>query len=422
MGVLGFGSADGLRDGDSGLAGGAPKPLDVEMIDDTTNRWQTATPAAAPRPTCRARSASPRRTAPRPASGRCSRSSTRVSRTSRAAAAYRQRPDHLGGALDEVGLVTFPGLTGLRDRPRRLDAERARLRPERRPANVSYATSANYQIVPFSSDFRYSDAATSDPLATLNPNSNLVRLGLLARRRLPERRLPDPGRLDSTRSPAARAPATQQHEPRSRRRATHHAGARDHAPSTPEREHQDLGRASTRSVNSAAISGSGDDSTTPIGAPTRHERATRHHANERDRDPYGGDFLLATSPGPTSVRRRHICPVGRDHRLDARRSSGYPARHPGDLLEHRIKPRPRPTPSTSCDSRLRRRGDTDLTASRRRPPLLERHRRRHRHGSSGADGDELTPARPRIAWHRTTRPRTSLDIPRRGHVPRTTPR
>ena len=43
------------------------------------------------------------------------------------------------------------------------------------PTEISYATNANYQIIPFSSDFRYSDAPTRDPLATLNPNSNLVR-------------------------------------------------------------------------------------------------------------------------------------------------------------------------------------------------------------------------------------------------------
>ena len=43
------------------------------------------------------------------------------------------------------------------------------------PTEISYATNANYQIIPFSSDFRYSDAPTRDPLATLNPSSNLVR-------------------------------------------------------------------------------------------------------------------------------------------------------------------------------------------------------------------------------------------------------
>ena len=47
------------------------------------------------------------------------------------------------------------------------------------PTEISYANNANYQIIPFSSDFRYSDA----PTGTLNWNSRpRERSGLLAGR------------------------------------------------------------------------------------------------------------------------------------------------------------------------------------------------------------------------------------------------
>ena len=82
------------------------------------------------------------------------------------------------GALDDVGLITFPGVTGLTQTAPdgKTPIAESDCAQNVATANISYATSANYQIVPFSSDFRTSDTATSpDPLATLNPNSNLVK-------------------------------------------------------------------------------------------------------------------------------------------------------------------------------------------------------------------------------------------------------
>ena len=82
-------------------------------------------------------------------------------------------------SLDQVGLVTFPGLastfttgTGV---AQEMNCTQEFTHNATTPTEISYANNANYQIIPFSSDFRYSDAPTRDPLATLNPDSNLVR-------------------------------------------------------------------------------------------------------------------------------------------------------------------------------------------------------------------------------------------------------
>ncbi len=77
--------------------------------------------------------------------------------------------------VDEAGLIAFPGLnsnvpTSGGETPDELNCTQ-----DLGTGDTSDTSSANFQIVPFSSDFRVSDAATSDPLATLNTTSDLVR-------------------------------------------------------------------------------------------------------------------------------------------------------------------------------------------------------------------------------------------------------
>ncbi len=84
-----------------------------------------------------------------------------------------------GDALDEVGLVAFPGRT-----PSEVTSSPTAPVPDdlnctkdyNSYSDWTYGSNATYQIVPFSSDFRYSDTSNpNSPLATLNPASNLVR-------------------------------------------------------------------------------------------------------------------------------------------------------------------------------------------------------------------------------------------------------
>ena len=75
--------------------------------------------------------------------------------------------------------MTFPGTQAARESDGSLTADLNCVR-DLDGGSQTYApgsdTQSNFQIVPFSSDYRYSDTPTShDPLATLNPNSNLVR-------------------------------------------------------------------------------------------------------------------------------------------------------------------------------------------------------------------------------------------------------
>ena len=176
MRVLGFGGQKVSASATAGIAGGVPHPLDVEMIDDTTQSMQThdtcgGTPTDVPSGVTLTQED-------------CAKAGIRAFLTtlfpcfqsaSNCGSLNNQTTDP-AGPIDEVGLVAFPGLTSNVSQgnglgvPDELDCA-----SQLGSSNVTYGASANYQIVPFSSDFRYNDTATSDPLATLNPNSNLIR-------------------------------------------------------------------------------------------------------------------------------------------------------------------------------------------------------------------------------------------------------
>ena len=176
MGVLGFGSQTITASATAGLAGGTPEPLDVEMIDDTTASMGDSdtcggTPEDVPSTVSLTQED-------------CAKAGIRAllttlypcSQTLASCGPYLDdQTQASGGAVDEVGLVAFPGLTGLSAGSDGSLSNELDCASNVTSANVSYGSGANYQVVPFSSDFRYSDASTADRLATLNTSSNLVR-------------------------------------------------------------------------------------------------------------------------------------------------------------------------------------------------------------------------------------------------------
>ncbi len=176
MQILGFGGQNVTATSTAGIAGGTPHPLDVEMIDDTTASMQTAD-------TCGGTPTDVPPTVPLTQED-CAKAGIRAFLTQlypcQPALAHCDISDQTSPAsLDQVGLVTFPGLastfttgTGV---AQEMNCTQEFTHNATTPTEISYANNANYQIIPFSSDFRYSDAPTRDPLATLNPDSNLVR-------------------------------------------------------------------------------------------------------------------------------------------------------------------------------------------------------------------------------------------------------
>ncbi len=171
MGLLGFGGRTVSATATASIAGGIPHPLDVEMINDTTASMQTSdscggTPTDVPsgvsltQEDCAKAGARAFLTTMFP----CAQTLTSCGPFSNG------QTTALGGPLDEVGMVTFPGLTSNGLLPDELDCTK-----QLGTGDTTYGGSAIYQVVPFSSDFRFSDASTKDPLATLNPSSNLVR-------------------------------------------------------------------------------------------------------------------------------------------------------------------------------------------------------------------------------------------------------
>ena len=175
MGVLGFGSQTVTATAVASIAGGIPHPLDIEMIDDTTESMQT-------NDTC---GGTPTDVPPSQSGNLtqedCAKAGIRALLTTllpcseSLASCGPFNNNQTASPVDEVGLVAFPGLnsnvpTSGGETPDELNCSR-----DLGTNDTSYASTANYQIVPFSSDFRVSDAATSDPLATLNTNSDLVR-------------------------------------------------------------------------------------------------------------------------------------------------------------------------------------------------------------------------------------------------------
>ena len=176
MGALGFGSQTITASATAGLAGGTPEPLDVEMIDDTTASMGDSdscggTPTDVPSTVSLTQED-------------CAKAGIRAllttlypcTQTLASCGPYlNDQTQASGGAVDEVGLVSFPGLTGLSAGSDGSLSNELDCASNVTSSNVSYGSGANYQVVPFSSDFRYSDASTADRLATLNTSSNLVR-------------------------------------------------------------------------------------------------------------------------------------------------------------------------------------------------------------------------------------------------------
>lgn len=180
MGVLGFGAQTVTATATASSAGGVPHPLDVEIVDDTTESMQTSD-------TCGGTPTDVPSSAPLTQED-CAKAGIRallgqllpcsVNLTS--CGPDVADTDNVSNPVDEVGMVTFPGLVSSGSNavstgsglgiPDELDCTK-----ELGSNNVTYTNNPNFQVVPFSSDFRISDAPTTDPLATLNPASNLVR-------------------------------------------------------------------------------------------------------------------------------------------------------------------------------------------------------------------------------------------------------
>ena len=197
MGVLGFGSQTITASATAGLAGGTPEPLDVEMIDDTTASMGDSdtcggTPEDVPSTVSLTQED-------------CAKAGIRAllttlypcSQTLASCGPYlNDQTQASGGAVDEVGLVAFPGLTGLSAGSDGSLSNELDCASNVTSSNVSYGSGANYQVVPFFE--RLPLLGRLDRRPARNAQHELEpRAGrLLARRRLPQRRLPDPGRLD----------------------------------------------------------------------------------------------------------------------------------------------------------------------------------------------------------------------------------
>ena len=194
MQIFGIGGQKVTASATSGIAGGTPHPLNVEVIDDTTGSMQCPQTRNCPSGFTGATICNglptdvPSGVLDSLTQEDCAKAGIRQfltqllpcyqSASSCGSIPTTDQTNAPLGALDDVGLITFPGLTGS------LSTAADRKTPiavtnctKDVPGNApGYpTTSSSYQIVPFSSDFRLNDTPTRDPLATLNPFSNLVR-------------------------------------------------------------------------------------------------------------------------------------------------------------------------------------------------------------------------------------------------------
>ena len=175
--VLGFTSQTVSATSTAGMAGGIPHPLDVEMVNDTTgsmNNHDTCggTPTDVP-------------TTVTLTQEDCAKAGIRALLTSllpcdeslSSCGSVVSGTNNVSNPVDEVGMVTFPALQSYISRGNGLGIpDEINCTNDLNSSNGTYTTnSPDYDVVPLSSDFRYSDASTTDPLATLNPASNLVR-------------------------------------------------------------------------------------------------------------------------------------------------------------------------------------------------------------------------------------------------------
>ena len=338
MGVLGFGSQTVTATATAGIAGGAPRPLNVEILDDTTESMQcpglsfgcpagfTGATICGGLPTdvpssvlndltqedCAKAGIRALLTQLLPCSPQVSCGST---------PSTDQTTDP-NGAVDDVGLITFPGVTGLTQTAPdgKTPIAETDCTQNVGTSNVSYATSANYQIVPFFERLPHVRRGhLAGPVRNAEPGLQPGQGGLLARRRLPERRLPDPGRpdeLDRRRRLGRRQRREQQQQHPGRARREHdggrigdHAGelaaggrdgqhlAREHhqQPVEPSRDQRRRQRDEQRSEHQYDHQ--------------RHEHSDQPARNNATRQ--SGDFLLVTvtAQGTGVNMNASICPA-----------------------------------------------------------------------------------------------------------------
>ena len=194
MSLFGFGDTTVSATATAGIAGGAPHPLNVEVVDDATPSMDcpngqsycasgfTSSNICGPTIPTDVPSGVPL------TQEDCAKAGIRALLTqllpcypgnATCPTSGNDETNAQGGPLDEVGLITFPGvLSNLQtgNDGQSVYADTNCLQDLSGSDETYTVGQANYQIVPFSSDYRYSDVATSpDPLATLNPYSNLVR-------------------------------------------------------------------------------------------------------------------------------------------------------------------------------------------------------------------------------------------------------
>jgi Flp pilus assembly protein TadG len=136
--------------------GGTPQPLDVEIILDTTASMNNSDPncsiPGATREDCALAGVRTLLSAMAPCAATLSNCGTVIN-------------GNVANPVDRVGLMVFPGLTNATQTQYEYDCS---TNPS--PAIAKYSASPVYQIVPFSSDYRTSDNATS-----LNSASQVVK-------------------------------------------------------------------------------------------------------------------------------------------------------------------------------------------------------------------------------------------------------
>ena len=182
MGVLGFGSQKVTASATAGIAGGIPHPLDVEVVADSTASMQdqcSASVSGIP-----SNSAGIYVNSGTPTKLDCAKAGIQsllnvldpcsVAVTS--CGSVLSGTSDVANPLDRVGLMVFPGLdstklstNALGVVPQETDCLQNVAQGQSPAGDVTYGANANYQVVPFSSDFR-----TSDTAASLNPGSALV--------------------------------------------------------------------------------------------------------------------------------------------------------------------------------------------------------------------------------------------------------
>ena len=135
--ILGINNMTITASSTAGVTGGPPKTLDIELVLDTTASMNTADP-------------------------NCSISG--ATRLQCAEAGAQALLSSLAPSGDQVGIMTFPGVTNSTQAAKDFDCSSGA------PTIVSYKSTPDYTILPLASNFKTSDTATS-----LSTSSNTVR-------------------------------------------------------------------------------------------------------------------------------------------------------------------------------------------------------------------------------------------------------